>query len=200
MCHRITPLLFDELQAALDEMHETGHARLPRRDPSVVVPDAYPGMQVPLFVAGEGGELVVAERVWGFDAELRGRTKRVFNTRMETALQHARSGRGMWAEPVVTGRCLVPVRSFYESWTRSRERRGTDVRFECPGFQVFLLAGVCDEARFSVVTTSPNADVAPIHSRMPVVLGPGESFVWLGPDFASLADRSRVSLVATAEE
>ena len=57
MCHRISPLLFDELQQALDELHATGHARMPQRSADVRVPDAYPGTQVPLFEPDQAGEL-----------------------------------------------------------------------------------------------------------------------------------------------
>jgi putative SOS response-associated peptidase YedK len=199
MCHRVTPLLFEELQLALDDLRVTGRARVPARAPHTVVPDAYPGTQVPLFVMGSSGELEVQALTWGFDATIGGKQKNVFNTRIETALSQASSGYGLWAQPIVEGRCLVPVRSFYESWTRSRERRGRDVRFTLPGHRVFLLAGIRDRERFSLVTTRPNADMQPIHSRMPLVLGPGESSVWLGPDFARLADRSHIRLEVESE-
>lgn len=51
----------------------------------------------------------------------------------------------------------------------------------------------------SIVTTAPNASVAHVHDRMPLVLGPGESGVWLGPDFDRLADRSAIQLAAEPE-
>ena len=56
------------------------------------------------------------------------------------------------------------------------------------------MAGICEAGRFSVVTTAPNKDVSPVHNRMPLVLGPGESSLWLGSDFARLADRSGIAL------
>ena len=98
------------------------------------------------------------------------------------------------------GRCLVPVRGFYESWTKRPDRRGTDIRFTMPGRSVFLLAGVCDGERFSVVTTKPNADVGAYHTRMPLVLGAGESGTWLGDGFGSLANRSHIRLDAMPED
>lgn len=199
MCHRVSPLVIQELRAALGELEQGRPARVPRRDPSVVVPDVYPGKQLPLFVPDASGALEAIELTWGFDAPA-GHAKLVFNTRIETALQQARSGRGLWAAPIMHGRCLVPVRGFYEHWTRSAPRRGMQVRFELPGHTVFLLAGVWEGDRLSIVTTEPNASVAPVHSRMPLVLGPGESSIWLGPHFARLADRSTLSLAATPEE
>ena len=73
------------------------------------------------------------------------------------------------------------------------------VRFNYPGHQVYLLAGIWQNDRCSVITTEPNASVAPLHSRMPLVLAPGESSIWLGPDFSSLADRSRIVLDVTQD-
>ncbi len=61
---------------------------------------------------------------------------------------------------------------------------------------MFLLAGIAQEGRFSIVTTAPNRWVAPVHNRMPLVLGPGESRVWLEGDFGALADRGTVELEA----
>lgn len=200
MCHRISPLLIEELRQALGDMRQTGRARVPRRDPHTVVPDAYPGKQMPLFVLDAHGELDVASLVWGFSMERGGSSKLVFNTRIETALAQASSGEGLWARPVMEGRCLVPVRGFYESWTKARDRRGTDVRFTMPGRSVFLLAGICDGERFSVVTTRPNADVGAYHTRMPLVLGAGESGIWLGDRFGSLANRSQIRLDAVPED
>ncbi len=112
----------------------------------------------------------------------------------------------MWTKAIAEGRCLVLVRAFYESHATEMvvsERTGKPVRrqyrFRLPGARAFLLAAVQADGRFSVVTTAPNANVAPVHDRMPLVLGPGESSTWLGPDFASLADRSRLRLESKPE-
>lgn len=199
MCHRISPFLIKELQAALDERQSSGHARLPRRDSNVTVPDAYPGTQVPLFVLDEQGELQARELMWGFEGFGSLSQRLIFNTRIETALQHLRTGTGMWTHPINAGRCLVPVRCFYESWTINPPRRSTQVRFEMKPYPAFLLAGVYDRDRFSVMTTEPNEDVRGMHSRMPLVLGPGESSIWLSSDFASLVNRSHIRLTATPE-
>ena len=83
------------------------------------------------------------------------------------------------------------------------ERTGRPVRrqylFRLPGARAFLLAAVREGDRFSIVTTRPNASVAPIHDRMPLVLGPGESSVWLGPDFTKLTDRNLLQLECMSE-
>ena len=206
MCHRRSPLLVRELQEGLKSMQVTGRAYVPRRDPSIVVPDAYPGSQVPLFVLRDDGTLAATELTWGFPSPAQG-GRTVFNTRIETALRQATDGRGMWAAPITHGRCIVPVRAFYEWWTQpGTPRAGSDgeasgkrsrrpqVAFQLAGHRIFLIACVRQGERFSVVTTEPNASVASVHNRMPLVLGPGESSVWLGNDWPSLADRSAIQL------
>ena len=206
MCHRLSPLLLRELQEGLKYMPVTGRAYVPRRDPSIVVPDAYPGSQVPLFVLRDDGTLAATELTWGFPSPAQG-GRTVFNTRIETALRQASDGRGMWVTPITNGRCIVPVRAFYEWWTQpGTPRAGSDgeasgkrsrrpqVAFQLAGHRIFLIACVRQGERFSVVTTDPNASVASVHNRMPLVLGPGESSVWLGNDWPSLADRSAIQL------
>lgn len=204
MCVRMCPLTFEEAQAVLDARATPGaHAirYVERPDP---LRDARPGSLVPVYVPKDG-DLAVARLTWGFPLD--GKPNAVFNTRIESALEQLRRGRrGMWARAIAEGRCLVPVRAFYESHMTERvesERTGRPVRrqylFRLPGSRAFLLAAVREGDRFSVVTTAPNASVAPIHDRMPLVLGPGESSVWLGPDFARLADRRSVSLTSCPE-
>lgn len=112
----------------------------------------------------------------------------------------------MWAKAIAKGRCLVPVRAFYESSAIERvpcEKTGRPVRrqyhFRLPGARAFLLAAVQQNGRFSIVTTEPSASVAPIHDRMTLVLGPGESVIWLDPNFARLADRSALGLTFATE-
>ena len=199
MCHRMSPLLVGELQGALDELRTTGRARVAQRDATTCVPDVFPGKQMPLFATNQYGELEGLELTWGFRTTINASSKLVFNTRMDTALRQLASGHGLWAGPIAGNRCLVPVRGFYESWTKSRERRRTDVRFTMPGHRVFLLAGLYEDDHFSVMTVSPNEDVGHYHTRMPLVLAPGESKIWLGPDFATLARRPSPRLDAEPE-
>lgn len=58
------------------------------------------------------------------------------------------------------------------------------------------MAGIIQDGLFSVITTEPTEFMATIHNRMPLVLGPGESSIWLGPDFGSLGNREHIELSA----
>lgn len=204
MCVRMCPLTMEEAQAVLDARTTPGAHTIryiERPDP---LHDARPGSLVPVYVPKDGG-LGVARLTWGFPLD--GKPNAVFNTRIESALEQLRLGRrGMWAKAIAEGRCLVPVRAFYEGHMTERvesERTGRPVRrqylFRLPGARAFLLAAVREGDRFSVVTTRPNASVASIHDRMPLVLGPGESATWLGQDFVALSDRSALRLAAEPE-
>ena len=205
MCVRMCPLTMEEAQAVLDARATPGaHAirYIVRPDP---LHDARPSSLVPVYVP-EGGDLAVARLTWGFPLD--GKPNAVFNTRIESALEQLRLGRrGMWAKAIAAGRCLVPVRAFYEGHMTERVPSpvtGKPVKrqymFRLPGVRAFLLAAVQSDGLFSIVTTAPNASVVSVHDRMPLVLGPGESSVWLGPDFASLADRGCIGLVSSPEK
>ena len=205
MCVRFSPLTAEEAQAVLDARGTGRHgiSYIERPDP---LRDAHPGSQAPLFVPDGAGSLRVAKLEWGFPLD--GKAHAVFNTRIESALEQLRRGRrGMWARAIAEGRCLVPIRAFYESHATEKvisERTARPVKrqyvFRLPNARAFLLAAVQSDGLFSIVTTAPNADVVSIHDRMPLVLGPRESSVWLGQDFASLANRSYISLSAAPDQ
>lgn len=211
MCHRFIPLSLEEVQEALASLRQYRRALFAARtsdDADGAAQDAYPGSQVPVIVPDRDAGLQALVLSWGFRDP---RTvcapaapptapapktagKVIFNTRLDTAVRQLNTGRGMWAQAIDRGRCLVPARAFYE---RDSSRRA--VRFAPTGSGAFLMAGVAQDGRFSIVTTEPNAQVAPIHSRMPLVLGPGESSAWLAGDFDRLADRSAIALEASPE-
>ena len=60
---------------------------------------------------------------------------------------------------------------------------------------MFRLAGFCDVwksssgydlATCTIITCAPNAVMAPIHNRMPVILLPEDEDVWLDPDMTEV--------------
>lgn len=204
MCVRFSPLTAEEARAVLGA-RGTGRHTIRYIEAPDPLRDARPGSQVPLFVPDGAGGFRVATLEWGFPLD--GGPHAVFNTRIESALEQlCRGRRGMWSKAIAEGRCLVPVRAFYESHATEKaisEKTGKPVRrqyrFRMPGARAFLLAAVQQDGRFSIVTTEPNASVAPVHDRMPLVLGPGESNAWLGPDFARLEDRGALRLASASE-
>ncbi|MEE8716463.1 MAG: SOS response-associated peptidase family protein [Coriobacteriales bacterium] len=225
MCGRFDAVSFEELSSAARLLHEQGrgasglaellglggpdaveamrptpdsptapHAPAGRPSPG----QALPGSVVAALVVSDG-HLAVERMTWGVEASWKP-GKLIINARLDDAL--ARPG-GMWADPLASRRCAIPARGFYEP-RRTRTARSArtgrqvrqQVRFAPAGGGVMFLAGVYQDGRCAVMTTSPNADVAPVHDRMPVVLAPTEVSGWLGGSYARMVDRSAVRLEA----
>lgn len=195
-------LSFDELQAvvaAVESGVTSGADTLLATDDAAQRAQARPGSLVQA-VAVHAGEPSIDQFTWGFP--IQGGKKLVFNTRLESAL----AGSGMWATAIRNGRCLFPVASFFEPHltevdTSPRTGRPIKRQYEFAGADgaPLLLAAVANNGRLSVVTTEPNAAVAPIHPRMPLVLRFEEVPVWLEGDYASLADRSGLTFEIAPE-
>jgi putative SOS response-associated peptidase YedK len=64
------------------------------------------------------------------------------------------------------------------------------VRFRLRSGEPFAFAGLFtgprdrqgEDGTCAIVTTEPNALVAPVHNRMPVILAPWDEALWLDPD------------------
>ena len=209
MCGRFTGLTYDQVAEVVAAV-EAGGVGNAAPDWPAQRADIRPGSQAWIIVPGnlpgnraEEGSLTSGlamlapfEAQWGFPVEWSNTL--VFNTRIETATG---ANPGMWQQPIREGRCLVPALRFFEphaTETVASPASGRMVKrqyaFE-PYEQGFLLmAAVVQGSRFSIVTTKPNACVAPVHDRMPLVVQPHEVPMWLGPCFVELADRASVEL------
>ena len=207
MCRRFVALSYDDVLEMVVRI-EAGLPLTWEPDWPARSFEAFPNAGVPVVVPSSAPEgagmprLAVEELTWGYPVEWR--RGPVFNTRIETALA---PGRTMWSASFERGRCLVPALAFHESHateTVPSVRTGRPVkrqyRFSLPGGEAMLLAGVQEDGRFSLVTTEPNACVAAVHDRMPLVLRADEAQAWLEGDCALLVDRSGIGLVAAAED
>jgi putative SOS response-associated peptidase YedK len=81
-------------------------------------------------------------------------------------------------------RCLVPASGFYEWQSVSGRKQPWHIR--PTDAELFGLAGITaiwDGMRsVSLITTAPNDLMAPIHDRMPVIVGPDDYARWLDPE------------------
>ena len=200
MCARYTMLTIEEVREVVTAV-ERGEV-LRRLVAGTPPAQAFPGSRVPA-ISGQPGALRVDEPLWGFEVEWS--KQPVFNTRIESAL----GGSALWREAMETGRCIVPAAAFFEPHRSEKAispRTGKPVKrpyaFESPDGEALLMAGVQAHGRCSVVTCEPNAHVAPVHPRMPLLLHAHEAPIWLegnAADLAGLADRSTLQLSARAE-
>jgi putative SOS response-associated peptidase YedK len=136
-----------------------------------------PGEPV-LALRQEHGQFNSALMLWGLLPEwskdpLNG--PRPFNARSETVGEKA-SFRGPWRHR----RCLLPADGFFEKGQRLTKRDG----------RPFWLAAIWDRwigpdgsevESCCVLTTAPNALVAPLHDRMPVIVPEGLEQAWMEP-------------------
>jgi putative SOS response-associated peptidase YedK len=88
-------------------------------------------------------------------------------------------------------RCLVPVSGFYE-WQKIAGSTRKQPWYIMPkDGEILAFAGLWEEHRgldggeslrtFTILTTTPNAAMAPIHDRMPMILAPEQFAAWLDP-------------------
>jgi putative SOS response-associated peptidase YedK len=84
-------------------------------------------------------------------------------------------------------RCLIPADAFYE-WQRLSAKRRQPYAFALAGGAPFAFAGLWESwqataeetlTTFTILTTTPNQRMAPIHDRMPVIIAPENYPRWL---------------------
>ena len=108
----------------------------------------------------------------------------IINARAETAFD-----KNMFRKPLMEQRCVVPSNGFFE-WDRiSGGKKKDKYLLRLPGEDALYMAGVMNTFRdaagseyfaFVILTTVANDSVAPIHDRMPVILGQNERDSWIG--------------------
>ena len=145
--------------------------------------NAAPGAGIPIVTADPSGRHMVPA-VWGFTSSGRGP---LFNARAETV-----DTLPSFRDHLRLNRCLVPASGFYE-W-RSSDRQ--PFYFERVDGLPLAFAGIWrrigDHLEATVITTSPNGDMAGIHDRMPVILSAEGGTKWLCPDPLSSGERQRL--------
>ena len=92
--------------------------------------------------------------------------------------------------PLRTQRCLLPASAFFE-W-QGVKRREDEVSHWAQGWRHVWAGGAVRRLEESsgyevttctIITCAPNAVMAPIHNRMPVILLPEDEDAWLDPGY-----------------
>lgn len=141
-----------------------------------------------------GGGLALQALHWGFvpfwarDKKMAGR---MINARLETA-----ADKPSFRAAFRYRRCLVPATGFYE-WQKQAGKRVPHHFAPADPETPLVMAGLWEDwerngehlRSLAILTTAANADMAPVHDRMPVILPPATWRDWLD------ADRQRVDEV-----
>jgi len=110
---------------------------------------------------------------------------RMFNARAETLAQ-----KSVFRTALRQRRCLIPADGFYEWKKHAGRTRSTQMLFTVNGGEPFAFAGLWDAWRradgaevrsCTLITTTPNAVVQPIHDRMPAIVRPADYRRWVEP-------------------
>ena len=154
-----------------------------------------PTEAIATVVVGKEGDREAHALRWGlvpgYAKSLKGGPP-MFNARSET-IAEKRPFKDLLAKP--RGRCLILADGFFE-WLRPEDKKGQRVPFH---FTVddgapFAFAGLWGWSKpdgewlasATMLTTEPNAVVARLHNRMPVILpGPEAEAAWLSPDLSA---------------
>ena len=154
----------------------------------------WPKYPAPVVRLAEAGGREMLPMSWGF---LTAKTsKKTGKPIAPAAWNNARADKvatnGLWKDSFLNRRCLVPASSFCEAKGRSPARyfwfglAGDEPRppFAFAGlwrdFQPGLSGGQAEETTHTIITTTANDIVRPVHpDRMPVILDPADYEQWL---------------------
>jgi putative SOS response-associated peptidase YedK len=146
-----------------------------------------PSQSVPVVRLDKEGKRSAGLLRWGFIPRWAKEMPKVqpVNARAETAPTS-----GMFRDAFARRRCLVPADAFYE-WRKLDAKTKQPMWMHFPDDRVFAFAGLWERWRpgddaepldtFTILTTTPNDLMTPIHNRMPVILRPADYARWLDP-------------------
>lgn len=148
--------------------------------------DFSPGDSGPVIAVGQDGRTKVVLMRWGLEPSWMTEkpARPMFNARAETV-----ADKPMFRSAFRRKRALVPAIAFYE-WS-GKPGAKTKWRFSKADGSLLIFAGLWEarnrgdgqkQLTFTVLTTTPNADTADYHDRMPVILEGEAQKVWLDPE------------------
>lgn len=148
-----------------------------------------------IVIVSEEGRPVAKVMKWGFappwaahgraagGGRASGAQKPLINARAETVAE-----KRSFKSAFENRRCLIPADGFYE-WMKAPTGKGkTPFRFLLRSEQIFSMAGIWSRSvsdsggeinSFTIITTSANELMAPVHDRMPVILNPADESLWI---------------------
>jgi putative SOS response-associated peptidase YedK len=149
--------------------------------------DVRPTQQVPVLLTDHQLQVMKWGLVpsWAKDAAI---GNKMINARAEGIAE-----KPSFKRPLRTQRCLLPASAFFE-WQGVKGSK-TKYHIGRKDGDMFALAGLYDTWKrpggdelttCTIITCAPNAVMAPIHNRMPVILLPEDEDAWLDPDMTEV--------------
>lgn len=162
-----------------------GVADVPALVPRYNIAPTQPVMAVRLASSSQKWELALLHwgliPSWAKDMKL---AARMINARSETVTE-----KPAFRAAFKRRRCLIPADGFYE-WQKLGKTK-QPIYIHASDGRLFAFAGLWETWHAAdgsmidsctILTTTPNELMAPIHNRMPVILEPEDYDLWLNPD------------------
>lgn len=145
----------------------------------------YPGQNVPVIIMEERKKFVMMR--WGLVPSWSNDPLigfQMINARAETLSQ-----KPSFKNSFKKHRCIIPCSGFYE-WKKVDKKTKVPYFIRLRNGTPFALAGLWDRwnkdggylTTFTIITTTPNNIIEPIHDRMPVILKSENHDMWINPD------------------
>lgn len=149
-----------------------------------------PSQQVPIVLEREG-ERVMAPARWNLLPAWVKKPK-AFKVSMFNARSESVAEKSSFKGPLRYKRAIVPASGFYE-WVHGDGKAKTPHYIQLSGGEPIGLAGLYDVWNDEVLSctiliTTPNALMATLHDRMPVILPPDDYDRWLDPGITDPAE------------
>lgn len=154
--------------------------------PDQIVPRYNIAPSQPLAVVPNDGKNKIDHMLWGLIPSWAKDTKRaMINARAETVAE-----KPTFRAAYKRRRCLILADGFYEWVKTPGEKAKTPHYIQLESQEVFAFAGLYEiwnspEGNIlktaTIITTTPNAMIANLHNRMPVILHPNDHQTWLSP-------------------
>ncbi len=146
-----------------------------------------PSQSAPIVRTASDGKIVAEVATWGFvPSWTKDKPKlRPINAKCETAATS-----GMFRKAYAQRRCLVLADGFYEPKGPSSMKNRPWYFFQMPDAPLFAFGGLWErwypkpedpQDTFTILTTTPNRLLKPIHDRQPVIIDSDDYQRWLDP-------------------
>jgi putative SOS response-associated peptidase YedK len=141
-----------------------------------------PSQEVPVIRQSAQGRVLTGAR-WGLVPHWSKESKPGYST--INARAESVADKPAYRDPFRHKRCLIPASGFYE-W-KQEDGQKTPYHIHLPGGEMFAFAGLWDHwdkegAGFdscTIIVTTANETMQPIHNRMPVILQKAQYNSWL---------------------
>jgi putative SOS response-associated peptidase YedK len=166
-----------------------------------------PASDILVVTASPDGPRQLRELKWGLVprwAKDPSGANRMINLRAETV----REKKG-WKSTLARRRCIIPIDGFYEWQDQGKGQRKQPFYITSRDFTPLALAGLWATWRdpdggeelftCTILTTSANDLMEPVHHRMPVILAPEDWDTWLDPENSDTEELAKL-LVPAPEE